>query len=205
MVSGCGTCRQPPHSCLGDRCQQQERKSALLGLWVLVPPLALDLPTRKGEPGPVHLTSWPIPWIRFTSFSSGLAVLHDLCLFFAGNLETAWPTWVPWSCSLQDVGKPSSTFWLTGELISCRACAQSSGLLPYFTKEVVFFPPHSASVTHTLVPTKENSILCLTTQMFVAQGGRPSRLRPLTQGCWGQSWTVQGLNPRNGTLWLLKF
>lgn len=85
MVSGCGTCQQPPHSCLGDRCQQQEGKPALHELWVLVPLLPLDLPTGKGEPDPVHLTSWPNPWILFTSFNSGHAD-YVVCVCFL--LET---------------------------------------------------------------------------------------------------------------------
>lgn len=54
MVNVCGTCQQPLHSCLGDRCQWQGEKPALLGLRVLVPVLPIDLPTWKGEPGPVH-------------------------------------------------------------------------------------------------------------------------------------------------------
>lgn len=105
MVNGYGTCQQPLHSCLGDRCQRQEEKSALLGLWVLVPLLPIDLPTWKGERGPVHLRAGPSPWACFTRFNSGCIVYRtSVCSL----LEE------PLVLQPQGAGTPSST----GSLVS---------------------------------------------------------------------------------------
>lgn len=143
MANGCGTCQQPLHSCLGDRCHEQEEKSALLGLWVLKPLLSVDLPTWKGEPGPVHLRAGLNPWF----------VSLDLILVLLSTGPVSVSCWRPTDClaclgSLvlkpEGVGTPSSTHWLTVS----RAWVQSSGFLPYFTQEASSLPPHRASHVH---------------------------------------------------------
>lgn len=152
----------------------------------------------------MHLTSQPNLWILFTSFNSCLAD-YVICIY--SLLETyrllgspGFPG--PAAPTMLAIPRP-----LAGSLVNSSLAGpepqSSADPLPYFTQEAVSSLP-TVLLLHALVHMQENSTLYLTTQMFVAQGGRPGRLRPLTQGHQGQSWAMQGLDTRNGTWGLLK-